>query len=193
MSTTSRLFIFTFSLLFMNFSHENEEIVSTIINEFDLDQYDSNFTIVVSVKNQSLYLLRKEEIIKKFDISTSRYGVGFENESLKTPLGLHTIKKKIGDDVPINGIFKYRNFSGAISIPDDPDFIDQDLITTRIMWLAGSDDKNKHSYDRFIYIHGTPEEFNIGKPSSHGCIRMRNSDIYALYEIIATGTPVIIR
>ncbi len=177
----------------MNFGHTKEDFVSKILNEFDLADFESDFTIVISVKKQKLYLLNKSELIKEFDISTSKYGVGFESESFKTPLGLHTIKKKIGDNVPLNGVFKYRRFSGDVSIPNDPLFLDQDLITTRIMWLSGSEESNRLSYDRFIYIHGTPEEFTIGKPSSHGCIRMLNADIYALYEIVDQGTPVIIR
>lgn len=194
-STTSKLFLIFFSLFFMSFSdsNTNEEIVSKVMEELNLSEHKSDFAIIVSIEKQKLFLVRKEEIVKQFDVSTSKYGVGFENGSLKTPLGLHTIKKKIGDDVPLNGIFKYRNYRGDISIPNDPSFIDQDLITTRILWLSGSDEKNQLSYKRCIYIHGTPEELKIGEPSSHGCIRMRNSDIYALYEIVEPGTPVIIK
>jgi len=150
-------------------------------------------SIIVSVEKQKLYLIYKNELVKEFSISTSKFGVGFEKGSQKTPLGLHYIEKKIGDGVPINGIFNFRKFSGEVSIPDHPKFIEKDLITTRIMWLGGTNQENELSFKRFIYIHGTPEESKIGKPSSHGCIRMRNTDVYALFEFVEKGTPVYIK
>ncbi len=188
-----RIFIFL-PFLFLGFTSKTDKIISYdkishIIREIDLNQK----VILVSIKDQKLYILYKKKIINEFEISSSKFGVGFDYGSQKTPLGMHYIKKKIGDDVPINGIFKYRQFSGQLSIPNHPNYIEKDLITTRILWLSGNEEQNQLTYKRCIYIHGTPEEFKIGKPSSHGCIRMRNVDIYALYEFVEKGTLVLIQ
>jgi L,D-transpeptidase ErfK/SrfK len=50
-------------------------------------------------------------------------------------------------------------------------------------------------YDERHYIgfHGTPDARLIGRPVSHGCVRMRNSDIQALYEQVGMGTPVLVQ
>jgi lipoprotein-anchoring transpeptidase ErfK/SrfK len=45
---------------------------------------------------------------------------------------------------------------------------------------------------RYIYIHGTPDDMLLGQPGSHGCIRMRNADIIALFDQVAAGTRVLI-
>lgn len=188
--------ILLFSILFiMGFSdsdvdNKNKHSKSSSINEYKL--LEQKKVIFVSIKDQKLYVFYKKKVLKEFDISSSKYGVGNESGSQKTPLGLHYIKKKIGDDVPLNGILNYQEFKGEISIPDHPYFIERDLITTRILWLSGKEDGNKLTYKRHIYIHGTPEEVLIGKPSSHGCIRMKNADVYALYEFVESGTPVYI-
>jgi lipoprotein-anchoring transpeptidase ErfK/SrfK len=185
--------IFLFSGMEINptFNNSDDNKKIDFHNEYELLQ--ENKVIYISIEKQRLYIFYKQKVIKEFDISSSIYGVGFESGSLKTPSGLHYIKKKIGDDVPLNGIFKYRQYSGEVSIPNHPSYMEKDLITTRILWLSGSDEENEKSYKRCIYIHGTPEEIKIGQPSSHGCIRMKNSEVYALYEFVENGTPVLIR
>lgn len=196
MSTISK-FIFGIILSLSFYSFNSINLGEGYKNE-DLDQiknliYSNEKSIIVSVDKQRLYLIYKNEVLKEFPISTSKFGVGFENGSQKTPLGLHYIEEKIGEGVPIHGIFNYRKFSGKVSIPDHPKFIEQDLITTRILWLSGTNPENKLTFKRCIYIHGTPEESKIGEPSSHGCIRMRNIDVYALFEFVDKGTPVYIK
>ena len=52
--------------------------------------------------------------------------------------------------------------------------------------------KTPTRFARDIYIHGTPEERNIGSPASYGCIRMRSSDIIQLYDIVGIGAAVTI-
>ena len=184
------------SLIFMGFgSSSSEKSIHSVINtstEIKSELLKHKKAIYISIKDQRLYIIYKKKVVKEFDISSSKYGVGFDEGSYKTPLGLHYIKKKIGKNVPINGIFKFRKYYGDLSIPNDPEYMEKDLITTRILWLSGMDDENKLSYYRYIYIHGTPEETSIGKPSSHGCIRMKNLDVYALFEFVDNGTPVII-
>ena len=127
-------------------------------------------------------------------ISTSKYGAGNKAGSNKTPLGLHRIVSKIGRNACIGTIFKRRRNTGKIVRFSN---YSGDLITTRILRLEGLErgvnkGKGIDSFRRCIYIHGTPEEKFIGKPASHGCIRMKNRDIIHLFEIIKRGTRVLI-
>ena len=128
--------------------------------------------------------------MKKYSISSSYYGTGSQENSLKTPLGRHEIYKKIGNDLPVNAILKGRVWSGAIAdIIEEPLDTDFDHVTSRILWLDGLEiGKNKgkgiDSRDRYIYIHGTAEEGLIGKPASDGCIRMYNEDVIELFDLV---------
>lgn len=177
-------------LILMGFSNSDVDKKDSSVNEYKL--LEENKVIFVSIKDQKLYVFYKKTVLKEFEISSSKFGVGGDKGSQKTPLGLHYIKNKIGDKVPLNGVLNYREFTGEVSIPNHPNYINKDLITTRILWLSGREEGNKLTYGRHIYIHGTPEEVLIGQPSSHGCIRMRNADVYALYEFVESGTPVYI-
>jgi hypothetical protein len=159
---------------------------------------DFNEYLYVSVKKQRLYHIRKADVVDEYIISTAINGVGSNKNSKMTPSGLHTIKSKIGDNVPIGGIFESRMYSGNIaSIEKKPISTGKDDITTRIMWLTGEEKGINQggefdSYNRHIYIHGTSEEGLLGSPASHGCVRMKNEDIMKLYEKITEGTAVII-
>lgn len=159
---------------------------------------DFSTYLYVSVKHQKMYLIKNDSVAKHYTISTSKKGVGNKFNSLQTPLGLHIVKHKIGDNVPIGGILEARNYTGKqATIFKDKTKANADYVTTRILWLDGQDvglnkGKNVDSYSRFIYIHGTPEEGLIGEPASHGCIRMKNEDVLELYAIIEEGTPVLI-
>jgi len=64
---------------------------------------------------------------------------------------------------------------------------------SRILWLDGLEEDNANTRERFIYIHGTKHEDKIGRPASHGCIRMRNADVIELFDLIDEDTPVLIR
>ena len=149
----------------------------------------------VSIENQWLTILRDGKIIKRYPVSTSKYGIGNKTGSNKTPLGLHRIVSKIGRNACLGTIFKRRRNTGKIARINKGS---GDLITTRILRLEGlqrgiNKGKGIDSFRRGIYIHGTPEEKLIGKPASHGCIRMRNSDIIRLYRLVRRGTLVEIR
>lgn len=152
--------------------------------------------IYVSVDRQKMYVLYNNEIVKEYDISTSKYGTGSKRNSNKTPLGLHLIASKVGEDDPINTIYKGRMNTGKKAVPNQKKFVNDDLITTRIMWLEGGEERNSlgenSSFKRYIYIHGTPDEMGLGYTASHGCVRMRNTDIIALFEYVELGTPVVI-
>ena len=159
--------------------------------------YDLSITIDVS--EQRLYLEEKGSILESFPISTSKFGEGSVENSYKTPLGLHQIKEKIGSEVPENTIFISRiNTSRVANIIELPIDSEEDLVTSRILWLDGLEiGANKgpgiDSFQRYIYIHGTQEEGLIGQKASHGCIRMFNSDVVYLYELVEKGTKVHIK
>src|SRR6266568_1220176 len=144
--------------------------------------------IDISIRDQRLTLSRDGEEIRSYPVSTSRFGIGTEEGSMKTPLGNFRIAQKIGDGAPPGTIFKARVALG----PDDPLPDTEDFVTTRILWLDGTDEENANTRDRFIYIHGTKHEDKIGIPDSHGCIRMRNTDVVELFALVDEGVPVII-
>ncbi len=156
--------------------------------------------IEIDISEQKLYLFCRyengNEEVKTYPVSTSKYGIGSEAGSNKTPLGLHRIKNKIGDGAPQGMIFKARQSTERIAKMNVVGA--GDLVTTRIMWLKGLEPgKNSgrgiDSYRRYIYIHGTAEENKIGQPASHGCIRMYNSDVIDLFERVTEGTEVYIK
>jgi lipoprotein-anchoring transpeptidase ErfK/SrfK len=155
--------------------------------------------IEVSISEQQLYLhcyYSDRQEIKTYPISTSKYGIGSEAGSNKTPLGAHRIKDKIGDGAPKGMIFKARRSTGQIAEMNVEGA--GDLVTTRIMWLTGLEPgKNSgrgiDSYRRYIYIHGTAEENKIGQKASHGCVRMYNDDVIDLFDLVTEGTEVYIR
>ncbi len=151
------------------------------------------YAVVVSISKQRLYVIKGKKVIKQYPVSTSKYGIGNKDGSYKTPLGKHVICSKIGRHARFGTIFQNRRNTKRIAkIGDDRN---QDLITTRILRLQGLEKgKNKgkriDTYERCIYIHGTAEEHLIGKPASHGCIRMKNRDIAELFNEVPRGTLV---
>jgi len=182
-------------LIFTKSSSAKEKII-TQVEDYVKITFDE--VLFISTKNQKLYHIKNKEIIDEYTISTSKYGVGNKNGSNKTPLGLHMIKEKHGDNVPINGKLIGRIFYDQIAfIYKDNTISKTDDITSRILWLDGME-KGKNqggiidSYNRYIYIHGTSEEGRLGKPASHGCIRMRNKDVIDLYKRVKVGTLVLI-
>jgi hypothetical protein len=153
--------------------------------------------ILVSISKQKLYLIKDKKTIKTYPVSTSKYGIGNKDMSYKTPLGLHRIVSKIGKNAKFCDVFKSRRRIKKIAKLNIRD-IDQDLITTRILRLQGLERGINHgkgidTYERCIYIHGTPQENLIGKPASHGCIRMKNRDIIELFNLVKIKTPVLIQ
>ena len=124
---------------------------------------------------------------REFPVSTSKFGLGNEKGSYKTPLGTMYVADKIGDGAPLGAVFKSRKRTGEVLKPNAPG---RDPIVSRILWLKGTEKKNKNSYSRYIYIHGTPEERNIGKPVSYGCIRMTSVHVAQLFHRIPEGTTV---
>jgi hypothetical protein len=153
-----------------------------------------NVFIFVDSALQQLYVIRNSVSIHSFIVSTSRFGIGNQEGSFKTPMGIHRICEKIGGGAPSGRIFKDRCDTG---INWGPENNGENLILSRILRLEGLEEGiNKgsgiDSFERYIYIHGTNLETQIGTPISHGCICMRNNDIIALFTMIQEGTIVYI-
>jgi len=169
-------------------------------NNYTLAKKDTTYKelLYVSIKEQKMYHILNNKVIKIFTISTAEKGVGNVKNSEQTPLGLHSVKEKYGDTTPLNGRMIGRVFYGQIAtIYNDSSRSITDDITTRILWLSGEEEGinkggNVDSYQRYIYIHGTSEEGRLGRPASHGCIRMKNTDILELYNKISVGTKALI-
>src|SRR6266568_8597951 len=143
--------------------------------------------VIVSVRDQKLMLLDNSGSAAVYPISTSKFGLGDRWGSMATPLGTLQVAQKIGDHAPVGAVFHNRRFTGEILRPNTPG---RDPVMTRIIWLRGLEASNAHAFKRCIYIHGTNEERTIGRPASFGCIRMRSSDVTALYNQLPLGAPV---
>ena len=150
---------------------------------------DTTHHIVISARDQKMALLEKGNVVATYPISTSKFGLGDGQGTYRTPLGELEIADKIGDGAPSGTVFKDRHRTGEIVGVNAPG---RDPIVTRIIWLRGRERRNANAFVRDIYIHGTPEERNIGCPSSYGCIRMRSSDIINLYGLVGSGAQVTI-
>jgi hypothetical protein len=154
--------------------------------------------LYVSVKTQKMHHIINNKIVKTYVISSAEKGVGNNKNSHQTPIGLHSVKEKHGDKTPLFGRMIGRVFYGQIAtIHNDSSRSKADDVTTRVLWLSGEEDGinkggNVDSYRRYIYIHGTSEEGRLGIPASHGCIRMKNTEVLELYNKIALGTKVLI-
>lgn len=190
-------YIFSFVFLLCLNSYSQTEIITKIDNYLNKNvKYDN--LLFVSIENQKMYRIQSKDIIETYDISTSKYGIGNQMGSNKTPTGLHKINSKYGHKTPVNGRMIGRVFYGQIAkIFSDTTTSKTDDITSRILWLEGLENginkgDNIDSYKRYIYIHGTSEEGRIGIPSSHGCVRMKNKDVIDLFNEVAIGTFVLI-
>jgi UDP-N-acetylmuramate--alanine ligase len=150
--------------------------------------------LVVSVEKQALFICTKDAVVERYDASTSRFGNGSRENSLKTPLGIHRIREKYGDGAPAGRVFRDREDTGE---QWDHGQTGDNLILTRILRLEGLEEginrgPGVDSYERYIYIHGTGREDLIGTPLSHGCVCLRNHDIIRLFDAVREGTLVYI-
>jgi hypothetical protein len=148
---------------------------------------DRRHVIIVNVPGQKMVVLDRGTPIASYPVSTSKFGIGDRFGSCRTPPGLLRIRRKIGGGAPVGAVFKSRTFTGEVLPPNAPG---RDPVVTRILWLDGLQSQNRHAFHRMIYIHGTPEERNIGKPVSYGCIRMRSRDVIELYNTVGVGARV---
>jgi L,D-transpeptidase YbiS len=151
--------------------------------------------VEVSIDDQVMCLTYDKGTVK-YPVSTSKLGIGQQKGSNKTPLGWHQIKAKIGAGAAENTVFVGRRPTGEIYNGElASQYPERDWILTRILWLGGCEiGRNRFgdvdTMQRYIYIHGTPDTEPMGIPESHGCIRMRNSDVIALFDELDPGTPI---
>ena len=186
------------SFFFMIFS-TNDSIIEKV-NNYCVDKKGTSYQeiLFVSISEQKLYHIKDNTIIKEYSISSAKKGVGNVKNSDKTPLGLHSIKEKHGNNTPTYGRMIGRVFYGQIAtIFNDTTTSKTDDITSRLLWLTGEEEGinkggNVDSYQRYIYIHGTSEEGKIGTPASHGCIRMINKEVIELFSLVKLNTKVLI-
>lgn len=148
---------------------------------------DTRHHVVVSVPEQRMAVLDEGAIVATYPVSTSKFALSDAPGSRGTPLGELEVAQKIGSSAPVGAVFKSRRRTGEVIAPDAPG---RDPIVTRILWLRGREPQNANAFGRNIYIHGTPEERNIGRPASYGCVRMRSSDVIQLYDIVGSGARV---
>src|SRR5438067_7521518 len=148
---------------------------------------DVQHHVVISVKDQKLALLDREKLVAIYPVSTSKYGLGDWRGSFRTPLGELEIAQKVGDGMPPGTVFRDRRRTGEIVLPNAPG---RDPIVSRIIWLRGREPQNANAFGRDIYIHGTPEERNLGLPVSYGCVRMSSDDVIKLYDMVGPGAQV---
>ena len=156
--------------------------------------------IEIKIDLQRLDIIdNNQAIIRSFQISSAKNGVGQDQGSFCTPLGKHVIRAKIGECQPINTVFIRRRPTGEIYSPSlGKKYPNRDWILTRILWLSGCEPGFNRlgtvdTMRRYIYIHGSPDSIDIGKPGSIGCIRMLNTDLLELFDLADVGTEVNIK
>ncbi|MBA3882773.1 MAG: L,D-transpeptidase [Chthoniobacterales bacterium] len=137
---------------------------------------------------QLLSVKRGRKTDRSFPVSTSKYGVGSEEGSFKTPTGRFRVAEKLGAGQPVDVAYNSR-----VPVRPSAEMLrGADLVMSRILWLDGLQGENANTYERYIYIHGTNHEELIGQQASHGCIRMKNKDVADLFEFVDVGTLVVI-
>lgn len=145
--------------------------------------------LVISIADQRLALVCEGGLVHQYPVSTSKFGAGDSYGSYRTPLGKLRIADKIGDNLSPGAVIRHRSATGEVLRVNAPG---RDPIVTRILWLDGLEAQNRRARERGIYIHGTPEEKNIGEPVSWGCIRMRSKDVIELFNDVPVGADVTI-
>ncbi|OAI43012.1 hypothetical protein AYO41_00390 [Verrucomicrobia bacterium SCGC AG-212-E04] len=141
----------------------------------------------VSVSRQTLEVVSPAgKVLRRYRVSTSARGTGFRVGSLRTPTGRFRICGKLGKNAPFGMVFKGRKATGRIARQGEPG----DLILTRILWLEGLDRANANTRSRYIYLHGTNHESELGRRASHGCVRLANADMLELFSLVPRGTLV---
>lgn len=158
----------------------------------------SQIYLEISLASQQCRLWDNEQLLFSAPVSTALNGAGEQINSGCTPRGWHRIRACIGEGLPVNTVFRGRRPTGEIySAELGQAFARRDWILTRILWLSGLEPgKNRFgnvdTMRRYIYIHGTPDSEPMGVARSHGCIRMHNEDLLALFELVRPGTKVLI-
>ncbi|MGZ8152938.1 MAG: L,D-transpeptidase family protein [Methylovulum sp.] len=160
--------------------------------------YPADTFLDIAISAQQLSIIENSQTLKSYQVSTAKNGVGELMGSQRTPRGWHKIRAKIGADQPLYSVFVGRRATGEIYSEDlAKQYPQRDWILTRILWLGGLEPGKNRYGDvdtawRYIYIHGCPDELMTGRPDSHGCIRMGNTDVVDLFNRVAAGVKVYI-
>lgn len=160
---------------------------------------EEKYHIEINLGKQCLRLFNGDELIGEYTVSTAKNGPGEQMDSECTPRGAHAIAEKIGDGCSLNTVFVNRQATGEIYTSALRELHPgRDWILTRILWLTGlepgiNQGGNVDSHDRYIYIHGSPDDVAMGIPGSRGCIRMHNEDVIELFNRVSVNTGVLIR
>ena len=154
--------------------------------------------IEIDIAAQTLSLIDRGKVVKRYSVSTAKNGPGEKNGSFCTPRGRHIVRAKIGAGQPLNAVFVRRRPTGELWSPElDEKYPGRDWMLTRILWLSGCEPGRNRlgevdTMRRYIYIHGSPDRAEMGRPGSIGCIRMRNADISELFDLVPPYTEVVI-
>lgn len=152
--------------------------------------------IEIDIADQTLSLTDGGKLLRRYSVSTAKNGAGERNGSFCTPRGRHIVRAKIGAGLPLNAVLVRRRPTGELWSPAlDDQYPGRDWMLTRILWLSGCEPGRNRlgevdTMRRYIYIHGSPERAEMGKPGSIGCIRMGNADIVELFDLVPPYTEV---
>jgi len=155
--------------------------------------------VIITISRQILAFVDNDNMIFSASISTAAKGVGEQQGSECTPRGTHVIRAKIGEACALNTVFVGRRTTGELfTTALGQQHPERDWILTRILWLSGCEKGinrlgNVDTMRRYIYIHGCPDGIEMGKPASHGCVRMTNQDVLTLFDLVSVGTTVLIK
>ena len=144
--------------------------------------------VEIVVREQRLRLWRGDTVLFCCAISTSKSGLGSEPGSHRTPTGRFRVAEKHGHGAQLGTIFRSREPAGRWQA--DSRVVADDLITSRLLWLEGMESHNANTYQRYIYLHGTNQEHLLGRPHSHGCVRLANDAVITLFDLVPEGTEV---
>ncbi|UTW08418.1 L,D-transpeptidase [Pseudomonas benzenivorans] len=150
----------------------------------------------ISLADQCLYGFADGQLLLRLAVSTALNGPGELNGSGCTPRGLHQVRAKIGEGLPLGAVLRGRRWTGELwSAELAAQFPERDWILSRILWLSGCEPGRNRlgkvdTFRRYIYLHGTPDSEPMGVPRSHGCIRLRNDDLIALFPLVPRQCPV---
>jgi UDP-N-acetylmuramate-alanine ligase len=150
--------------------------------------------LVIDVERQLATLFEKGAAVASWPVSTARNGIGGTEGSYRTPPGWHRIHRRIGEDAAPGAVFVSREPTGETWRGE---VRDEDLILTRIITLEGLENGVNRgpgcdSLERYIYLHGTNQEALVGRPVSHGCVRLSNRDVTELFARLSEGDFVLI-
>ncbi len=122
-------------------------------------------SLVLKLKEKRVYVYKGDKLLKRYPVAIGKKG-------WETPTGEWQVMEKIRN--PAWTSFKTGEvFPAGVENPLGSRWIG--------FWTDGQD---------VIGFHGTPNVKSIGTAASHGCVRMRNRDVKAMFLLVKVGTTV---